>query len=268
MKNRLIVPTDLSLAADQAIRQAVAIAEKAKWSLTLLHVADSQGKEEAATLLQRTADDIMASHSISCEVLITSGNVFEVIPYLVNEKDFDLMVIGTHGFIGLRQKLFGADILKLVSDIVIPVLVVQENSPVVYDFKTMVLPVSSHETFGLAVDAVLLFARIFGTEIHLYSIRKPGHEWTARMLRNIEEATKVFEERGVQMKRVREDQEGYSSGYALQTLRYARSIGADTMWMIPVPSSEFQHLAQAYKETMLLNEYNLPVLCAGGGKVL
>ena len=38
------------------------------------------------------------------------------------------------------------------------------------------------------------------------------------------------------------------------------------MLMMSVASDEFQSFAQAYKETVLLNEFHLPVLCTGGGK--
>jgi DhnA family fructose-bisphosphate aldolase class Ia len=67
------------------------------------------------------------------------------------------------------------------------------------------------------------------------------------------------------MIRIKEDQDDFSQGYAKQTLRYARSIGADTMWMMSVASQEYYYMAKVYQEAMLLNEYHLPVVCAGGG---
>ncbi|MCX6303994.1 MAG: universal stress protein [Bacteroidetes bacterium] len=267
MKKKIIVPTDFTKAAIQAIKQAVAIAMKADASVTLFHVIDDNAAtlEETRDRLTAEAESISKNNGISCEVLIKEGSVFDMIANTVCEKDYDLMVIGTHGATGIRQKLFGADILKLVARVPVPVLVVQEDSPLVETFSRIVLPVGSHDNFHQAVNAVLLFAGIYDVEVHLYSIHKPGFDWPLQMLTNIEESTRKFEERGVRMIRIKEEQTDFSPGYARQTLRYARSIGADTMWMMSVASQEYYYMAKAYKEAMLLNDAHLPVLCAGGG---
>ncbi len=143
-------------------------------------------------------------------------------------------------------------------------LVVQEDSPLVESFRKIVLPFGSHDTFRFAVDAVLLFAAIYDVEVHLYSIYKPGFEWPVQMLANIEETIKKFEERGVRMIRIKEEQDGFSQGYARQTLQYAQKNGADILAMMSVASEEYYYMSKSYKEAILLNEFHLPVLCAGG----
>lgn len=85
------------------------------------------------------------------------------------------------------------------------------------------------------------------------------------MLTNIELAEKWCEAKGIRMIRVREEQEGFSTGYARQTIRYAHTAGANAIWMISAESRDYYSFAKDYKETVLLNEFLLPVLCAGGG---
>ena len=267
MKNKIIVPTDFTKAADQALSQAIVISMKAGSSLTLLHVIDGKSElaYDAGERLNTEAEKIRQNSGIACEVLVKEGKPFDIIPQTVMEKDFDLMVIGTHGYSGIRQKLFGTDMLKLVAKVPIPMLVVQEGAPVVESFSRIVLPVGGHDNFQQAVDAILLFAAIYDPEVHFYSIHKPGFEWTKQMLANISESTRRLEDQGVRMVRIKEEQEGFSQGYALQTLKYAHSIGADAIWMMSVASEEYPFLAKPYKEVMLLNEHQIPVLCAGGG---
>jgi nucleotide-binding universal stress UspA family protein len=267
MKNKIIVATDLTKAAGQAIKQATAIAVKSGNSLTLLHVLNdkSLSAEETEKILSVEAETIFNQSGVHCEVMINEGNIFEVIPYVACEHDYDLMVIGTHGIKGIKQMLFGANILKLAAKICMPVLVVQEESPLIETVKKLVLPVSSHETFASAVDAVLLLAEIFNPEVHLYSIHKAGFEWPEQMLINIEYATRQFESKGVNMIRVKEDQNVYSLGYAKQTLKYAHSSGADFICMMSIPSKEYYYFAPSDKETMIMNEDHLPILCTGGG---
>jgi len=267
MKNKIIVPTDLTKAAQQAIRQATVIARKTGSSITLVHVMDNKSSslEEVRQALDNEADTISKNTGVNCDVLIQEGNLFEMISYVACEKEYDLMVIGTHGIKGIKQMLFGANILKLVVKIPVPVLVVQEESPLIESFHKVVLPVSSHDAFLSAVEAILFFAGIYDLEVHLYSIHKAGFIWSDQMLRNIEDATLRLQTKGVRMIRVKEEQQVYSMGYAKQTVKYAQSIDADALWMISVPTEENYYFAQSDKETMLLNDFHIPVLCTGGG---
>ena len=266
MKKKIIVPTDLTKAANQAVRQAVVIARKAGFSLTLFHVQETGSRPEAMEMLKEEALRISQVEGVPCDVIVKTGNVLEQILLMVSEKDYDLVVIGTHGAAGIRQQLFGADILKLVAKIPVPVMVIGEESPLVEEFNKIVLPVGSHDNFNQGVDAVLLLAGMFDIEVHLYSIQKPGFEWPARMLANIDETTRRLTEKGVKLVRKKEDQDDFSQGFARQTLRYAKFIGADLLWMMAVASEDYYYMSKTYKEAILFNEFHLAVLCAGGGE--
>jgi len=267
MKKKIVVPTDLTETANQAIRQATVIARKAQAKLVLLHILDN--KSPSATEVEKTlniqVNNIRKQTGLDCEIILKEGSVFDVIPFVGREKDYDLMVIGTHGIKGFRQMLMGADILKLVAKVSIPVLVVQEKAVLIEDFRRIILPVSSHESFLPAIEALLFFAGIYNIEVHLYSIHKAGFEWPKQLLLNIDDTIKQFEAKGIQFKRIKEDQTSYSMGYAKQTLKYAESIHADYICIMSVPSKEYYYFAQSDKETLLLNESNIPILFTGGG---
>jgi len=215
--------------------------------------------------LKGEAERISRDSGIACEVLTAEGKVSDMIVQAVCEMDYGLVVIGTHGFKGLRQKLFGADILKLVSRVPIPVFVMQEGSPLVETVGKIVLPVGGHHNFGLAVSAAQFFGSIFNTEVHLYSIHKPGFDWSQQLITNIEDTVRKLEENGIKVIRVKEEQDGFSTGYARQTLRYAKKVNANIMLIMSVSSADEYNAEKVYKETVLLNEYNIPVMCAGGG---
>jgi nucleotide-binding universal stress UspA family protein len=266
MKHKIIVPTDLTKVAQHAIRQAIIIARNTRSSITLLHVMDnkSSSMQDVKQSLDNEADDIRKNTGLNCDVLIIEGNLFEVISYVACEKEHDLMVIGTHGIKGIKQLLFGANILKLVVRIPIPVLVVQEGSRLIESFHKVVLPVSSHEAFRSALESILFFSGIYDMEVHLYSIHKAGFPWSDQLLKNIDEATSLFQSKGVGMIRVKEEQQVYSLGYSKQTIKYAQSISADALWMISVPTEEYYYFSQSDKEAMLLNDFSIPVVCSGG----
>ena len=268
MKNKIIVPTDLTAAASQALKQATIIARKTKSSLTLLHVLESktEPRDEIRAALEKDAATIFKTDGVSCEVVLREGNLFEVISYVACEKDFDLMVIGTHGIKGIKEMFLGADILKLVAKIPFPALVVQEETPLKETFQKIVLPVSSHDIFQAAIDGILLLASFCDIEVHLYSIYKAGYDWSENLIRNIEFATAQLQLHHIKMVRIKEDQTVYAMGYVRQTVKYANAAGCDAFCMISIPTEEHYYFAQSDKETMLTNEYHIPVLCVGGGK--
>jgi nucleotide-binding universal stress UspA family protein len=265
MKKPVLVPTDLTDVASKAIHQAGIIAKKAGTSISLLHVLNekSPSREEAEKQLTTEAERVKEFTGKECEILLKEGSIFEVIPQVACDQCFDLMVIGTHGIHGIKQHFMGANILKLVSRIHTPVLVVQKDSLLVENFRTLVMPVSSHVDFHKEIDSVLLFTSLFGTEVHLYSIFKPGFEWPEQTLKNIEDAKATFESNGVHMTRVKEEQKVFAQGYAKQTLLYAGSVGADLISVMSTPSDDYYYFAAADKEALLLNDMHLPVLCTG-----
>jgi nucleotide-binding universal stress UspA family protein len=263
MKKPVLVPTDFTDVASKAIHQAGIIARKAGTSLSLLHVLNerSPAREDVEIRLKKEAERVRKLTGRECETLLKEGSIFEVIPRVTCDHCFDLIVLGTHGVRGIKQHLMGSDILKLVSRIHTPVLVIQKESPLLENFRTLVMPVSSHLDFQKEIDAVTLISTLFGTEVHLYSISKPGYEWPKQLLKNIEVAKAAFESTGVRMKRVKEDQKVLAQGYAKQTLLYAGSSGADMISVISTPSDDYYYFASADKEALLLNELHLPVLC-------
>jgi nucleotide-binding universal stress UspA family protein len=178
MKKIIVVPTDLTEASDQAIRQATVIARKARAKLVLLHILDNKSipATDIEKKLNEQAYKIWEETALTCEVVLKEGSVFDTIPSLTREEDWDLMVIGFHDIKGIRQMLIGPDILKLVTKIAKPVLAIHEKAKQVDNFTRIILPVSSHETFIPAIEAMLFFAEFYPVEVHIYSINKAGFD--------------------------------------------------------------------------------------------
>ena len=266
---RIIVPTDFSTAADQAIVQAVAIARKAGVSLTLLHVmnpgSSAGSKSDIAVVeseLQKQVEKI-ENEGVRCNYSVTTGSIFHAIPEISNHPENYMLVIGTHGIQGLKQKMFGADILKLVRKISIPCLIVQEACSC-NQFSPIVFPVGGHEGFRQLIEATAMMAGLFEAEVHIYAVERKGDPATAKIRENILLAEKIFTERSIPHQCIKEASNIISVGYARQTLQYANATGAGLISMMSVKSEEHYYIAQADKETMINNAFNIPVLCISG----
>jgi nucleotide-binding universal stress UspA family protein len=264
---KIIIPVDFTAASDQAVKQAIAIAQKAELSIMLFHVisndAKSKSENEDVQINLKKLEVNVLNEDVKCEYKIATGNIFDEIPAIANKPNHRMMVIGTHGIQGFKQKLLGADMLKIIRKVNIPALVIQEGC-ICRNFNPIVFPVGGHEGFMFLIESTALFANLFGSEVHIYSVNRKGDEGTKKLKDNTAQAINFFKEKNILIKRVEEEATVFSVGYSKQTLQYAEKVNAGLISIMSVKTEEYYYFAQADKESLINNEFNIPVLCASG----
>lgn len=267
IEKKILVPVDFTELSGKVIKQAAMISIRTGMGMQLLHVVKhDQEKAEALIRLSNLSDDCVSVHSVSCGSKVRTGSIFTEIPGESASPEYAMMIIGTHGIKGLKQKLMGADILKIVSKTAVPSLVVQASTHLKQDFGKITLPVASHESYARLVETVGYLATSFGSQVDLFSIEKPGYEWPESILKNIDMARNYLEEKSVQVIRTKEKQTVLSVGYARQTLQHAENSGSDLIAVMALASEEYHYFAQQDKENLVNNEQGIPVLFASGAK--
>jgi nucleotide-binding universal stress UspA family protein len=260
---KLLVPVDFTPLSEKVIEQAALLSQKSGADLILLHIAEKQGELAAIGLKMREiAIETAAKFKINCEGKVRTGSIYKDILAEVEEDGYSLVVIGTHGVKGLKQKLLGSDILKVITKIPVPVLVVQSTSQNRTEFNKIILPVATHQAYENILKAVVMIGKLFDPEVHIYSIERPGYEWPEMLKKNLDKTILIFDEHGIKYRRINEKQTVLSIGFAFQTMQYARKTGADMIAMMSVSSEEYHYFAQQDKENLLTNETGIPVLCA------
>jgi nucleotide-binding universal stress UspA family protein len=260
---KILVPVDFTGLSDKVIEQAAVFAKKSGSTLVLVHITDKASELPALQArLGIKAELASAKYRVPCEGKVRQGSIYKDILAETDENDYLLVVIGTHGVRGLKQKLLGADILKVITKLPVATLVVQSTSPFRTDFHKIVLPVATHVAYDNILKSVVLIGKIFNSEVHIYSIERPGFEWPDALKKNLEKTKSLFEENGISYIRVNEKQTVLSVGFAIQTIQYAEKAGADMIAMMSVSSEEYHYFAQQDKENMLTNDIGIPVLCA------
>ncbi len=261
---KILVPFDFTTASEQALRTGIQIARKAELPVILAHLIDpdlpAAEKVTRSERLAQQARTTEAETGVVVEPIARTGAPGSALAELANHAQHQLMVMATHGIHGLRQKLFGADLLKILRKIAIPVWVVQEDGPVAIDHP-VVLPVGGHKEFMNLAKAAGMIARLFGQPVQIYSVKKPGETSSREIAENVRLAAEYFDLQKIAWNRVEEDATLFSIGYARQTLRYAETIRAALIAVMSVPSEEHHYFAQTDKEMLLNNEFRIPVLC-------
>jgi len=125
----MLVPTDFSVYADEALKKAVDIAEQYKAKIYLLHVIDEKIQQciadyclyyeilkqlEADSVkvskekLQKVVDAIAETKQVEIVFDVKIGVPAEVILSEQQEKDIDLIVIASNGRTGVLSTLIGS----------------------------------------------------------------------------------------------------------------------------------------------------------------
>ncbi|MEO5584145.1 MAG: universal stress protein, partial [Flavobacteriales bacterium] len=183
--NDILCPTDLSETSLKGVHYADLLAERSGGTVSLLHVMGKkdlteEGRSKAKSGMEQQRARITRSPAV---IHFREG---DFISEIADEckKGHRLMVCATHGLRGLRQSLFGADILKLVRHVEVPSLVVQAKSPEQNDFAVIVMPVAGHPDIEHLLNGVALLAKTFGSTVHIYQLVRPGESPSHELLTN------------------------------------------------------------------------------------
>lgn len=141
----ILVPIDFSDCSLRALDYGLALALACDAKLTLLHVvepavyqADFPGVtpplEETNQSLVKTSHERLAALSrkrvdarISSQTLVRMGRAHSEIPDTAKALGVDLIVMGTHGYTGLKHMLLGSTAERVVRQASCPVLTVRSG---------------------------------------------------------------------------------------------------------------------------------------------
>jgi nucleotide-binding universal stress UspA family protein len=141
----VLVPTDFSDPAHRALRYGVALAQRFRARLTILHVlgfdpdaaisasvqpALAEVLEDRARTAMHDLDALAADIvDIDVEILLLRGTPSVEIVRTTTDEGCDLVVLGAHGRSALRHMLFGSTAERVVRKAPCPVLVVPSSPP-------------------------------------------------------------------------------------------------------------------------------------------
>ena len=147
---KILVPTDFSEQANNALEVAAEIAKNYGSEIYLLHMLELPVGLVDAGLIEGTHNDIpevlyfmKLAHNRFEEVkdkaflkdipvyeTVLFKETFEGIKEVAQKNDCDLIVMGSHGSSGIKEVFIGSNTEKVVRNSDIPVLVIKEKKPI------------------------------------------------------------------------------------------------------------------------------------------
>ncbi|MBC3541151.1 universal stress protein [Rufibacter sediminis] len=143
----ILVPTDFSSIAANAVQYAASLVRQKGGRLLLVHTVDfstavspegvplipfdAQLIEDAEEALQLMAQNLRAEHGFAFEVetFCLYGPLIPLLNEQVKTQAVDLVVMGTHGESNLLDKLMGTNASSYIKEALCPVLVIPANVP-------------------------------------------------------------------------------------------------------------------------------------------
>jgi nucleotide-binding universal stress UspA family protein len=194
---KILVPTDFSKIATNALDEAVNIAKKTSADIVLLHVIEEGSSESMNVTADYTTDDpqeqifmlklikkslskldeIIANPAyagISFYTELRLGNAFHGITNIIDAHQVDLVVMGTTGSSGIQELLVGSNAEKVVRHAKCPVLTINDKADT-SSYEHIVLATGMLEKETELVTMVKGIQKQYGSQIHLLWINTPNN---------------------------------------------------------------------------------------------
>lgn len=188
---KILIPTDFSKYADEAIEVGAQIARNNNCEIVFIHMLELPTQMNDALSNEKSIPEIMLFKqkaeerlkSIKDRTYLLGIKITEIVRldgaykginnYIKDNTDIDLIIMGSNGATGLNEIFVGSNTEKVVRESKIPVLVIKNKAE---NFKATNIVFASDFTKEIKepFKKVLDFAKTFGSKLNLVMICTPN----------------------------------------------------------------------------------------------
>lgn len=186
----ILVPTDFSEHAEDALKVAAQIAKKNGSEIIVLHMLELPSQMNDAVLGGASIPETMLFMKKANEMLdeVSSRPYLDGIPVteivkmdkpihgisqVSKDYNVDLIVMGSHGSSGIEELLIGSNTEKVVRNSEIPVLVIKKDATN-FNASNIVFASDFSDEAKKPFQKLLNFTKFFESKIHLVTICTPN----------------------------------------------------------------------------------------------
>lgn len=269
MKN-LLVPTDFSEQAENALKVAVQIAKKRNSKIYLLHsielpvqlanARESNGLPEPFFYMElarkqfRTFREKPYLKDIEVHDLVGHNEIYEEINTACEKYDIDLIIMGSTGASGFKEMFVGSNTEKVVRTSTTPVLVIKDKYPN-FEINNFVFATDFSDKFKKAFIKAKKFADLIDAKIHLLLVNTPASFKTS------EESSKLMLDFVKEMDLTNYSLNVYNDvSVEKGILNFAKSINAQLIGMATHGRKGISHFLNGSISEDMVNHANVPII--------
>jgi len=187
---KILIPTDFSKYADEAIEVGAQIAKENDCEIILIHMLELPGQmNDAITgatsipeimLFKRKAEETLKSiknrpylAGLKITEVVRLDGAYQGINNYIKQHSMDLIIMGSHGATGINEIIIGSNTEKVVRQSETPVLVIKNK---IDDFKVKKIVFASDFSKDIKkpFQKLLDFNKLFGSKLKLVMICTPN----------------------------------------------------------------------------------------------
>ena len=260
-KKLIVVPWDFSHVAENALAHAVKIGKMVNNDICLLHIVDSgiNPKElsQKTASLKKLVEENATKYSIPIIFHISKGSIFTEIAEYANEKEANLVVMGTHGMKGM-QKLTGSWALKVIVKSKIPFIVIQDPPVDQERYHNIVFPVDFRGENKEKIKMAIFMGKYFESKIHKLVSFSTDKNTLRKTRTNLNFAIKYLIQNNIEYE-IHNMPKGNS---AEQTIDFAQKSNADLILIVTTKNITIaDYMLGASEQQIIANSSRIPVCC-------
>ena len=182
---KILVPTDFSAQAENALKVAAQLARKFGAEIYLLHLIElpadmvnpvgetrSNDLPEALffmKLAKKKFDDLLSRpylKDLAVQDTVEINKAFDGIMEASNKHGCDFIIMGSQGATGFKEMFIGSNTEKVVRTSEVPVLVVKNDHPT-FEIKNFIFATNLDTTSRETLEKVIELSELFQARLHL-----------------------------------------------------------------------------------------------------
>jgi nucleotide-binding universal stress UspA family protein len=260
-KKIIVVPWDFTPVAENALAHAVKISRMVLNDICILHIVDPdiklRAEGEKKTLLGHVAKESSSKYNVNIIPQTSRGTIFTSIAEFVNSHNASLVVMGTHGMVGM-QKITGSWALKVIVKSKVPFIVVQNPPADNERYHNIVFPIDFRVENKEKLYMAIFMGKYFDSKIHILKTLNTDKSLIVKTNRNLNFAVKYLIQNNLEY----EIHEIKNGKIAQQTIDFAQKINADLILIMTTKNITFaDYVLGASEQEIIANSSKIPVCC-------
>jgi nucleotide-binding universal stress UspA family protein len=267
---KILVAVDFSECSVNALEHAITIANKAEADIEMIFVIKpdssrdmfTEGPQTLSAMVKDKFDELIERfhHRMGKNKLgyiIREGKVYHEIIKEADNKDFFLVMAGTHGSSGFEEFWMGSNANRIVSAIKKPVITIRGGVNIKRHLEKIVLPLDSTPETRQKVPFTAYMAKIFDAEVHILKVNtskvaaviRKIDSYSDQVIKHLEEEKVKYVVEAVQADNITD-----------ATIEYALQINANLISIMTEQEISAKNLLLGPYAQQMVNHSPIPVL--------